>query len=547
MASVRSQLSPNSPSPYDFEAAPDDESWQYIDYTASTSGPSPSGFFSDPASGSLGSFTMIGNLNGNTPSPFISGNTPSSHAANDTPLSYASGTNSSPYMPGNTPSPTATSPLLLGEMDQMTLFSANASFQAPSDNATDMFATTTDGGFGSAPTFLTPQQYLFSEQQNTDQFPSQALDDMLMERGMMSPSAEGADDAGVAMTLMQNFGTEMFSLDSNDQVQLPQVEFHMPQPPQSDPNVPPWNHTNARGSEGIFVMDDFDSSSSPGSIHSQSSITSSKESPGGSKSPVQIRKVKAGKVEKKKRVEQSDKFVIVTPNSISAHAGRPNPFECFEAMNRTSQRGRKGPLANATKANALQVRRQGACFCCHSRKVKCDLERPCKSCKKLMIQAPQVVCWRFQDFIDILFPRYIRGHLEREEMSKFLAENIAGFHVQGVEQACSVELFSGPLFNAVLAIRAKFFTPKTAEVMQHWQLYNVGGSKVELQASRAADIGVEFDKSAERDNLKKRTKRYIQELVTEPYFVDQVTDSFQSTQLPQKLLRIIKQYADETE
>lgn len=147
----------------------------------------------------------------------------------------------------------------------------------------------------------------------------------------------------------------------------------------------------------------------------------------------------------------------------------------------------------------------------------------------------------------ILFPEYIRGHLVKEQMITFVKENIAGFHVQGVEQVCSVELFSGPLFNTVLAIQAKFFTPKTEEVKNHWQLQNVGGNRVELRPNRAANIGVELDKSAERDGLKKRTKRYIQELLTEPYFVDQVTDSFQSTNLPRKILRIVKQYADATE
>ncbi|KAF4965188.1 hypothetical protein FSARC_6982 [Fusarium sarcochroum] len=549
MTSVHSRPSPNSSSPYDFESAPDDESWQYIDYTATSSGPSSIGFLSDPASGSLGSFAMVGNVHGNTPSPFMPGNTPSSYAAGNTPPPYTSGNNSSPFIPGNTPSPSAASPLLLGEMDQATFFAANAPFQAQSDNNanSDIFATTTDGGFGQAQGFLTPQQYLFSQQQNANQFTSQDLNGMLMKRGTASPQAQGADDTTADMTLMQNFGTDMFSLDSNEQVQVPQVDFNIPQPLQSDPNVPPWNHTNTRANEGIFIMDDFNNSPSPGSVQSQNSFSSSQASPGSSKSPVQIRKVKVGKVEKKKKVEQSGKFVIVTPNSISAHAGRPNPFECFEAMNRTSQRGRKGPLADATKENALQVRRQGACFCCHSRKVKCDLERPCKSCKKLMIQVPQVVCWQFQDFLTILFPEYIRGHLRKDEMSKFVAENIAGFQVQGIEQACAVELYSGPLFNTVLAIKAKFFTPKTKDVMQHWQLYNVGMNRVELQANRAADIGVELDKSAERDSLKKRAKKYIQDLLTEPYFVDQVTDSFQSTQLPQKLLRIIKQYADETE
>ncbi|KAL3588546.1 hypothetical protein FPOAC2_10703 [Fusarium poae] len=526
MASIHSRPSPSSSSPYDFDSIPDEESWQYIDYTGANSGPSSIGFTSDPASGSLGSFTMVGNVHG-TPSPFMPSNTQTSYA---TSPPYAPGNNSSPFMPRNTPSPSAPSPLILGDLDQTTFFTNDPSFQAASDNAnSDMFATTTDGGFGQTQGFSTPQQYLFS-QQDTTQFQPQDLNDM---------------------TLMHHFGTGMFSMDINSQVQVPQMNFNMQPPMQSDPNVPPWNQTNMRGSESVFIMDDFNNSPSPASNYSQISFPSSKASPNGSKSPtsIPIRKVKAGKVEKKKKTttEQSGKFVIVTPNSISAHAGRPNPFECFEAMNRTSQRGRKGPLANATKENALQVRRHGACFCCHSRKVKCDLERPCKNCKKITVQVPQIVCWRFNDFLGILFPEYIRGHLAKDQMTKFFSENIAGFHVQGVEQVCSIELFSGPLFNTVLAIQAKFFTPKTDEVRSHWQLQNVGGNRVELKSNRAANIGVELDNTAERDTLKKRTKRYIQELLTEPYFVDQVTDNFQSTCLPQKVLRIVKQYADETE
>ncbi|RSL50440.1 hypothetical protein CEP53_008791 [Fusarium sp. AF-6] len=553
MASVSSRMSPNSSSPYDFESAPEtDETWQYIDYTASSSGPSSIGFLSDPASGSLGSFAMIGNVHGNSNSPYISGNTPSSYVAGstpspymagNTPSPYVSGNTSSPFVPVNTPSPyvsgndpstSAASPLLLGEMDQAAFFSSNPSFPSqPETGNSDMFATATtatDGGFGPAQAFMTPQQYLFPQQQQQDasQFSPQGLNDM---------------------TLINNFSADMFSTDSGEQVRVPQVDLNMPQPLQSDPNVPPWNHTNTRGNEGgIFIMDDFSSSSSPKSINSQSSFASTKATYGSNngKPPTQIRKVKTGKVEKKK-TEQSGKFVIVTPNSISAHAGRPNPFECFEAMARTSQRGRKGPLANATKEDALQVRRVGACFCCHSRKVKCDKERPCKSCKKLKIAVPQVVCWQFQDFVPILFPDFIRGHLRKEAMTTFIAESIVSFQVNGVEQGCSVELFSGGRFRAVLAVEAKFFTPKTPDIIQHWHMVNVGPDRVELQSNGAAAIAVELEKTAERDTLKKRTKKYIQELITEPGFVDQVTESFRSTQLPRKILGIIKQYADETE
>ncbi|KAM5351295.1 hypothetical protein ACJ41O_004018 [Fusarium nematophilum] len=553
MASVSSRPSPNSSSPYDFESAPEsEESWQYIDYTAASSGPSSIGFLSDPASGSLGSFTMVGNIHGNTPSPYMPGNTPSPFMAGSTPSPYVSGnTSSSPYVGANAPSPsgagaTAPSPLFLGEMDQTGFFSFPAQ-QSENGGNSDMFATTTDGGgFGPAAGFMTPQQYLFS-QQDANQFVPQDLTGMLVAQGTGSRSPQGADDAA-DMALMSNLGADMFPGVSNEQMQVPQVDLNIPQPLQSDPNVPPWNPTNPRGSDGIFMMDDFNNSPSPKSMHSQSSFSSGSNlsPPAGSRSPTQIRKVKAGKVEKKK-AEQSGKFVIVTPNSISAHAGRPNPFECFEAMARTSQRGRKGPLAKATKENALQVRRVGACFCCHSRKVKCDQERPCKSCKKLMIQVPQVVCWQFQDFLPILFPEFVRKHFRKEAMSKFITEHVRGFQVDGVEQSWPVELYSGSRFRGVLAIEAKFFTPKTEDVRRHLHAVNVGPDRIELQSNASVPLGLEFEKSAERDNLRKRTKKYIQELITEPGFVDQVTESFRSTHLPRKLLRIIKQYADETE
>lgn len=514
MASVTSR-SPNGSSPYDFDSAAEtDESWQYIDYNAAGSTPSSIGFLSDPASGSLSSFAIIGNVSGNTPSP------------------------------------SAASPLLLGEMDHSAFFPSNASFPTQSDPvSSDMFSTaataaTTDDGFASVPGFMTPQQYLFP-QQDPAQFSPQELNGMLVTR-TVSRSSQGADDQADMAPLMNAFQADLFPTTSEGQPQVPQVDLNIPQPFQADANVPPWNPTNPRGTDAnMFIMDDF-GSSSPQSIQSHStSSPGSRPSSGGSRSPpTQIRRVKVGKVEKKK-VEQSGKFVIMTPTSISAHAGRPNPFECFEAM-RTSQRGRKGPLANATKENALQVRRLGACFCCHSRKVKCDKERPCKSCKKLMVTVPQVVCWQFGDFVPILFPDFIRGHFRKEEMSKFMSENIEGFVVNGVEQPCSVELFSGPMFSTVLAVDAKFFTPATCDVVQHWHM-NVGLGRADLQSNGSAAIGIEFETSAQRDSLKKRTRKYIQDTIAEPAFAMQVTDSICHTLLPRKVLEIVKDFAEETE
>ncbi|KAH7162359.1 hypothetical protein B0J13DRAFT_7555 [Dactylonectria estremocensis] len=513
MASITSR-SPNGSSPYEFDSAGEtDESWQYIDYNAGST-PSSIGFLSDPASGSLSSFAVIGNVHGNTPSP------------------------------------SAASPLLLGEMDQSAFFPSNTSFVAQSDpSGSDIFSTAAtgpsiDGGFAAAE-FMTPQQYLFP-QQDPNQFSPQELNGMLAIQRPGSQSSQAADHQADMAPLMNAFQTDLFPTTSDGQPQVPQIDFNIPQILQADANVPPWNPTDPRGTDGnMFIMDDF-SSSSPQSINSHNtSSPGSRASPGGSRSPpMQIRKVKVGKVEKKK-TEQSGKFVIMTPTSISAHAGRPNPYECFEAM-RTSQRGRKGPLANATKENALQVRRLGACFCCHSRKVKCDKERPCKSCKKLMVTTPQVVCWQFSNFLPILFPDFIRGHFRKEEMSKFISENIEGFAVNGVEKTCSVELFSGPLFSTVLAVDAKFFTPATCDVVQHWHMSS-GSHRMNLQSNGSAAIGIEFETGAQRDSLKKRTRKYIQDIVAEPHFAVQVTDSIYTVELPRKILSIVKDFAEETD
>ncbi len=69
---------------------------------------------------------------------------------------------------------------------------------------------------------------------------------------------------------------------------------------------------------------------------------------------------------------------------------------------------------------------------------------------------PQVICWQFQDFLPVLFPDFIRGHFKKDEMSRFISENIDGFTVDGVERPCTVELFSGPRFTATFSITAKF-------------------------------------------------------------------------------------------
>jgi len=254
----------------------------------------------------------------------------------------------------------------------------------------------------------------------------------------------------------------------------------------------------------------------------------------------------------------ASKFLIVTPSSITLSASASaslNPFECFDALSRgPTQRGRKGPLATDTKQSALVVRRMGACFSCHARKVRCDKERPCRSCTRLACSVPQVVCWQFSDFTPVLFPSFIRTHLRREEVVKFVEGNVASFTVDGgVERPCTVQLISGVGFGprAVLEIKAKFFTARTPDVLQHWHVM-VGRNGMDLFSRGAAPIGLdngdngeakESGSSGQKAELKKRVREYVQAIVDEPRFAELVTPPPQHTELPRKVLRIVHDYA----
>lgn len=257
----------------------------------------------------------------------------------------------------------------------------------------------------------------------------------------------------------------------------------------------------------------------------------------------------------------ASKFLIVTPSSISlnsasgggAGAAALNPFECFDALSRgPTQRGRKGPLATDTKQSALVVRRMGACFSCHARKVRCDKERPCRNCTRLATQVPQVVCWQFADFTPVLFPGFIRGHLKREEVVRFVEGNVASFRVEGRgEMPCVVQLMSGEGFSAVLEVRAKFFTAKTPDVLQQWHVM-VGRNGMDLFSRGAAPIGLEMGDGeggkgsgdGQRGELKKRVREYVQAMVEEARFAELVTPPPQHTELPRKVLRIVHEYAE---
>ncbi|OTA06514.1 Zn2Cys6 transcriptional regulator [Trichoderma parareesei] len=513
MASVSSQTaSPHSSSPYDFDSTGDtDESWQYIDYSSGASVTGSIGFLPSPASGSLNGFAIVGHVS----TPSQGGLSPGSLMDLDPNV----------FLPAST-STTTTTTTYQPETEFVTadLFPSGVG-TSPGGSA--------EASFPQGDAFMTPQQYLFMPSGATADFQTQQLNGL-------SP-------------FMSDFQVDdSFSIMSQTSRPLPQQNALQSLP--SDPSMLPWNQTSPglSGHESKFVFEEIIPSPSQLSTASSSPKSPAVKSEGSSSSSSSgkpgnlMRKVIGGKVGKTKSAEpSSSKFVIVTPTTISARAGKPNPYECFEAM-RTTQKGRKGPLANETKESALQVRRVGACFCCHSRKVKCDKERPCKHCKKLMLQVPQVVCWQFQDFLPVLFPDFIRGHFKKDVMAGFIHDNVECFTINGVEQLCNVELSSGPRFATTLTLQAKFFTAKTCDVLQHWHL-STGEDRVNLQSQGSAPIGIEVNKGPLRDEMKKLTKGYVQALVNEPLLADQLTDSFKSTKLPAKILSIVQTFAQKSD
>ncbi|KAH7037712.1 uncharacterized protein B0I36DRAFT_314667 [Microdochium trichocladiopsis] len=499
MASVSSA----SPSGYHFHHAESDSDW---DYVQSGGAPSSVGLGSSPGAGSMHSWGMVNFQN---------------HPAQ--------------------PSPPALSPLNLDSEQQKAVLDSSFPERHPPPSPLTAAASMDTQFMASFDTEVQQdglnmdQQFVFEQEFfNTHAFGEHAQQDLFANLQNDFPDF-----------------TDFTSLDvvaSQPQQQQQPLDLNIPQQFREENNVPPWDPTNLK-------VEDFSGTSSDGSeflsqspLHFTPSPNSHSSSPGPSevkpesgKAPTPIRKTKSGKIEKSK---PTSKFVIMTPTLINAQSGRPNPFECFEAM-RATQRGRKGPLANDTKENALQVRRLGACFCCHSRKVKCDKERPCKNCKKLTTQVPQIVCWQFHDFLPVLFPDFIRGHFKKEQMNAFLADHIQDFTLRGAEQTCSVEFFSGKDFQSTLTVPASFFTPKTAEVLQHWHL-NPGAYQIDLQSRGSVPIGVNPDNSMQREELKRRSREYIHNLTFEPMYAEQVTDAIRTTHVPRRILKIVQKYAQKS-
>ncbi|KAI0971871.1 hypothetical protein F4678DRAFT_432345 [Xylaria arbuscula] len=316
-------------------------------------------------------------------------------------------------------------------------------------------------------------------------------------------------------------------------------------------NVAPWAPMSLSDNEFMFFdMENVSAQMSRTTSYESAAASSHLSSPSiPSLKPRHVKdtnstkKITSGRIEKKKSTPPSDNFVVFTPNIINQQSGKPNPFECFEVVGGI-QRGRKGPLANKAAARARNIRRMGACFCCRSRKVKCDEERPCKNCKKISAQIPQLVCWQFSDFLPVLFPSFIRGHFKKEAMARFISNNVSAFY--GVSPSPAepwlIELSSGSRFRSKLTIPASFCTPKGGEILRHWHV-STGAHQLDLHMRPAVPIGVNPKDNNQRDALKRRTREYIDNLVNEPQYAEQVTDSLRSTQLPRRVLSIVQRYA----
>lgn len=249
-----------------------------------------------------------------------------------------------------------------------------------------------------------------------------------------------------------------------------------------------------------------------------------------------------------------DKFFIVTPTTINSHTGHGSRiFECLEAMSAT-QKGRKGPLAEEIKEGALQVRRLGACFCCHARKVRCDAQRPCKNCMKLRLAVPFAVCWRFDDFLADLFPSKIRVHLSKDKMMAFYQENIFSFDVANVPaEPITIHLSSGMAFKNTLEIRGvRFFNPATIDIVRHERLL-VEGNNAFRKVFLAVPLALEMSDtslisaSQQQEKVRKALRSYVENIIAEEPYVNQIGASINHTDLPKKILHMVWNYYMETE
>lgn len=241
-------------------------------------------------------------------------------------------------------------------------------------------------------------------------------------------------------------------------------------------------------------------------------------------------------------------FCNQTPDTF----GKASFGEVEQLLDRSSQKGRKGALSDEVRASALNVRKQGACFCCHIRKVKCDEQRPCKNCVKLCTQVPDAACWKFSEFTTILFPAFLREHFETTEMSQFVKDNIASFTINGADTPCTVTLSSGDCFVTKLTVKAKFFTPltPTSDIIEHRASVVTNTHKgVKTERYICAPIGLDvtgFDTGNPlRAELKRKVLAYMEGLAGEEHYAGQLNDITVTTKVPMQVLQLVQRYAQQ--
>ncbi|KAK3954228.1 hypothetical protein QBC32DRAFT_368813 [Pseudoneurospora amorphoporcata] len=268
-----------------------------------------------------------------------------------------------------------------------------------------------------------------------------------------------------------------------------------------------------------------------------------------------------------------NKFVVITPQSISQNAAKGSSAAMFggkdaEGNNRTTFRGRKGPLATSTAVSALNVRRMGACFCCHARKVSCEETRPCRRCEKLKLTVPEVICWQFIDFTEVIFPGWLKAHLKRDGArgaEEYVRGNVASFLVrfredeEESEKPIKLTLTLGRGFNkaAMLTVFAKFFTP-TPNAPDATRWYTMrdqsdagpgrkNQKRLTLEEFPATPIALPYGWLDQREELRRHLRQFHEGLYNEDQWAYLLTQSCEHrTDIPKRVLPILRRYANES-
>lgn len=267
---------------------------------------------------------------------------------------------------------------------------------------------------------------------------------------------------------------------------------------------------------------------------------------------------------------RESQFVVITPQTISQNAAKGSNAafggKDAEGNNRVTLRGRKGPLAISTAVSALNVRRKGACFCCHARKVSCEETRPCRRCEKLKLTVPEVICWQFSDFTEVIFPGWLKAHLKKEGANgaeEFVRTNVASFLVRFREDDADEEESEKPIkltltlgrgYNkdAMLTVFAKFFTPApTATDATKWYTTreHPGGKEygIVVEENPAMPIALPYGWLDQREELRRHLRQFHEGLYNENDWAYLVTQSCENiTKIPERVLPILRRYANKS-